>query len=75
MHRDTDRSRLHGCPLCGNRFTEGGARCTGCPIHGVCATICCPRCGYQFVERSVVVEAMQGFRAGARRWLGRWRRR
>lgn len=47
----------HSCPLCGLTFTgaQGAGSCMGCPLGAHCETICCPRCGYSFVERSATL--------------------
>jgi hypothetical protein len=51
------------CPLCGNRFEEGeNTACSACPMGKECGTICCPNCGYQFVERSWIVDTWRSFR-------------
>jgi|YelNatPaOPRAMG01_1025707.scaffolds.fasta_scaffold00496_28 uncharacterized protein (DUF2225 family) len=47
------------CPLCGFRFSAKEAKaCSGCPLgRGKCQkVICCPHCGYGFVEESSLVE-------------------
>ena len=54
----------HDCPLCGCDFEEGAAHCGGCPLNQACGTVCCPRCGYEFVDRSATVD-----------WLRRMARR
>ncbi|MFN0152729.1 MAG: hypothetical protein ACKVU1_18655 [bacterium] len=44
------------CPLCQHRFNEDEMPCnTGCPMHRMCKVLCCPRCHYEFVEESVIV--------------------
>jgi len=47
---------MHRCPLCGTRFAKGAVRCGSCPMSRVCDLACCPNCGYEFVERSAVVD-------------------
>lgn len=39
------------CMLCGLKFdpTDAGA-CSSCPIKSDCKVICCPNCGYRFVD-------------------------
>ncbi|MGQ9859068.1 MAG: hypothetical protein ACUVS3_10325 [Thermodesulfobacteriota bacterium] len=47
------------CPLCGFRFPRDSAKpCAGCPMGKAhCQRlICCPHCGYGFVESSAIVE-------------------
>lgn len=45
------------CGLCGHRFTptRETMACTRCPMAGGCAVLCCPRCGYEFVTESRLV--------------------
>jgi uncharacterized C2H2 Zn-finger protein len=53
------------CPLCGQRFARDEAKkCSACPVRGGCKLLCCPRCGYGFVEESRLLKLMS-------RWLGR----
>ncbi len=49
------------CPLCGLKFRQGVEHCVACPARSACEVVCCPRCGYQFVERSALIE-----------WIERW---
>jgi NMD protein affecting ribosome stability and mRNA decay len=57
-------ARTWVCPLCGARVSEDGSVCEGCPVAMVthaprhCGVLCCPRCGYQFVERSSWLESL-----------------
>ncbi|HET9480648.1 MAG TPA: hypothetical protein VFP98_02740 [Candidatus Polarisedimenticolia bacterium] len=44
------------CPLCGASVGSGAADCAACPLAHGCSTLCCPRCGYRFVERSATLE-------------------
>ena len=40
----------HTCPLCGNKFHEGGtSSCADCPLHKKCDFIKCPNCRYEFI--------------------------
>lgn len=56
------------CPLCGEVFSSDRSHCaSGCPMAANCRVLCCPACGYQFVEDSLVI-------SGAERFL-RWIRR
>ena len=48
----------HDCPLCGLHFAEGAAHCGGCPMNAACKTICCPRCGYEYVDHSATIAWM-----------------
>jgi uncharacterized C2H2 Zn-finger protein len=45
------------CPFCGKEFTEKEEGCKGkCGVMGNCGLICCPRCGYSFVEESRTIK-------------------
>lgn len=44
----------HRCPLCGGTFAEE-PHCSVCPMSRRCQILCCPNCGYSFVETSTVV--------------------
>ena len=48
----------HRCPLCGGTFAEEG-HCRSCPLTAHCRTLCCPNCGYSFVESSGVVDLLR----------------
>lgn len=51
------------CPLCGNHFDEeDSGACVACPLNRNCGTICCPNCGYQFIERSWLVDRWRAFK-------------
>lgn len=53
--------RAVACGLCGHRFvpdTETMA-CARCPMARGCAVICCPRCGYEFVTESRLVNLLR----------------
>ena len=45
------------CPLCGQRFSRDCKSCADCLMGGSCDRLCCPSCGYSFVdgESSAVV--------------------
>ncbi len=43
------------CPLCSHHFADQ-AGCRGCGLLSNCALVRCPNCGYEFVERSRVVD-------------------
>jgi hypothetical protein len=50
------------CPLCGYRFNSDLATaCKGCPVSGNCDKICCPNCGYGWVESSSIVDSLRKF--------------
>ena len=57
----------HRCPLCGAGFAEE-EHCSSCPMTSYCHTLCCPNCGYSFVERSSIVDFVRRL---ARRWRPR----
>jgi len=39
------------CPLCGQEFRLDAMGChDGCPLARRCAVLCCPHCGYEFVD-------------------------
>jgi hypothetical protein len=56
--------RTRQCPLCGHRFVRGEEHCGSCPMVKGCGTILCPRCHYEFLDRSATIEALK--RAGRR---------
>lgn len=56
----------HRCPLCGGTFAEEN-HCNVCPMNTHCHILCCPHCGYSFVERSSLVDWVRGMVA---RWRG-----
>ncbi len=44
------------CPLCSNSFGHNGEVChSSCPMSRGCKMIKCPRCNYEFVEESSIV--------------------
>jgi hypothetical protein len=49
------------CGLCGYRFVPGTETmaCARCPMARGCAVICCPRCGYEFVTESRLVNFLR----------------
>lgn len=47
--------KIRKCPLCGGTVPTDRGRCAGgCPIAKNCRILCCPHCGYGFVEDSAV---------------------
>jgi len=38
------------CPLCGTRFDRSAGCTSACPMSSHCITLCCPDCGYRFVD-------------------------
>jgi hypothetical protein len=64
MNRRTD---LPGdCPMCAAPAADMHEACSGCPLARGCAVSCCPRCGYQFVERSATINLLLTLWGGAR---------
>lgn len=49
-------AEIHICPLCSLEFGESEECHTSCPMSAGCGMIKCPRCDYEFVEKSSVVE-------------------
>lgn len=43
------------CPLCSHRFDESDECRSGCPMANGCGKIKCPRCSYEFIEESALV--------------------
>lgn len=66
----------HRCPLCGWGFSEaeGAGSCGRCPLGAHCETICCPRCGYSFVERSATLGLLSRMAHSTRGLIHRLRR-
>lgn len=56
----------HYCSLCSHTF--GGSEChSGCPFAQGCRMVRCPRCGYEFVDESTVVNFFRKiFRSAAK---------
>lgn len=47
--------REHECPMCRQRFQSTAMGChRGCPMVNHCGALCCPHCGYEFVDSSRV---------------------
>ncbi len=47
--------RDHECPMCRRRFQSTAMGChRGCPVASHCGALCCPHCGYEFVDSSRV---------------------
>ena len=47
------------CAMCGTEFDPAtNPACGACPLHGGCATVCCPKCGYSTInpEQSKLVK-------------------
>ena len=64
--REPPTAASHRCPLCGGTFAEE-PHCSVCPMSRRCMILCCPNCGYSFVESSTVVNLFRR----ALRFLGR----
>lgn len=45
------------CPLCGYKFDTGDAKglCAHCPMGADCNKVCCPNCGYSWLESTMIV--------------------
>ena len=44
------------CPLCGAEYTYAEMAChSGCPFNKGCNILCCPHCGYEYIEESYIV--------------------
>jgi len=55
MAADEHPQKVRKCPLCGGAVPTDRSRCAGrCPMAGACRILCCPHCGYGFVEDSTV---------------------
>jgi Fe2+ transport system protein FeoA len=53
------------CTFCGFEFDPDQRQaCPACPLSTNCGKACCPRCGYEAVRPSPLVELVRG-------WLGR----
>lgn len=50
------------CPLCGKSIETSSDRehCPSCPVAKQCKILCCPHCGYEFVEDSALVSGLTG---------------
>jgi len=57
------------CPLCGAKASFGSSSCAVCPMGSRCEVLCCPNCGYEFVEKSVVYDFFQALFRRLRRGL------
>ena len=45
------KPRMVTCTLCGHVFDpQEHPSCRACPLGSACASICCPKCGYQTVD-------------------------
>lgn len=41
------------CPFCRETFRPDEMSChDGCPLARHCTVLCCPRCGYEFVDEA-----------------------
>jgi hypothetical protein len=64
-----ERPGDHKCPLCGGVVPADRDHCAaGCPLAKGCRVLCCPSCGYEFVEDSAIA-------SGVSRLVGWIRRR
>ena len=65
----TKRDQPEDCPMCAAPAAEMHEACAGCPLAKGCTVLCCPRCGYQFLERSATVNLLVSLWGSARRQL------
>jgi hypothetical protein len=57
--------RERTCPLCNHSFGDTGENChSSCPMSAGCGMIKCPRCNYEYVEDSSIVNMFK-------RWFGK----
>ena len=54
-----EENKGYKCPLCSYSFKVGEAKCGACPMSKGCKIICCPHCGYQWVEESKAVNLIK----------------
>lgn len=56
------KPRMVTCSLCGYVFDpQENSNCRACPLGSACASICCPKCGYQTIdeEQSGIVKLVR----------------
>jgi len=51
-------NKIHYCSLCGLEF-EGSECHSACPMSRGCKMVECPRCGFEFVDESRIVNFVQ----------------
>jgi hypothetical protein len=63
------------CPLCGGKIKDASENehCPSCPVAKHCKILCCPHCGYEFVEDSALVSGLTGLFRRLRGRIGRQR--
>ena len=48
------------CPLCGFKFEKSAiVKCASCPVNCGKGTLCCPHCGYKYIEKSSTLELLK----------------
>jgi hypothetical protein len=58
------------CPLCGYRFSADSLNChAGCPLSAKCRVLCCPGCGYEFIDTAPTERRLAAIRSFFRRLL------
>lgn len=63
------------CPLCHREFPAAEMEChPGCPLAGRCRVICCPHCGYEFVDPAPTARRLRRLGDLLRRLRGAFRR-
>ena len=55
--------------MCAAPAAQMHEACAGCPLAKGCTVLCCPRCGYQFIERSATINLLVSLWARARERL------
>lgn len=67
----SNEAKLHQCPLCTLEFQDGWACHTSCPVSAGCGMIKCPRCNYEFVSESRVLNFFKGLLGSKERGTSR----
>lgn len=53
--REKTEAATTSCPLCGRPVPlDRGTCASACPLARGCRILCCPSCGYEFVEHSAL---------------------
>jgi Fe2+ transport system protein FeoA len=56
------------CSFCGFEFDPTAREaCPSCPLSANCGRVCCPRCGYEALRPSPLVDAVRRWFRGSRR--------
>lgn len=63
---------VHECPFCRRTFPETSMACHGgCPMASHCGALCCPHCGYEFIDTRSVASRFERIRS----WFRFFRRK